>query len=187
MLFMPICILAIDNDDDCSFMQTLYVEHAFTMYRVAYQVMKDPKDADDVVSGACEALIRKLSPLRTMPRPARHAYIMSTVRNQALMIMRRRQIEHRAMLRLYEEHALSAPSPDPDQYLMQRVTVQEIIQALHCLSVIDQEVMRMRYFDGMSAREIAEVLNMQLATVQSKIKRAKKRLYAALQEIEDEQ
>lgn len=172
--------------DDCQFMQMLYVEHAPMMYRIAHRFAHDEKDVEDVVSSACEMLIRHLERLRMLSPPARYAYIVSAVKTQAFMIYRKHKTEARALKR-YGESDDSDLAPEPDQEAIQRVTLQEVVMAIRQLSERDQDILRMKYFENMSTPEIATRLGVQQSSVPSKVKRVRRRLYAALQEISDEQ
>lgn len=187
MNFIPICILAVIDDDDCKFMQTLYVEHSMMMYRIAHQFTHSVKDIDDIVNGACESLVRQVERLRTMDAPSRRAYVMSAVRSHALMTLRKQRSNDRTLQRFGEATSMPRSAPDPDFSIIQQVTLQEVVQAIRRLPGDDQDILRMKFFEGFSTTEIAAFLGMQQSTIRSRIRRARIRLRAALQEIQDEQ
>lgn len=66
MLIFPAVILAIADESDREFMKTLYVNHYLSMYRMARAMSDSIPDAEDIVSEACVALIRKISVLRML-------------------------------------------------------------------------------------------------------------------------
>ena len=91
MLLFPAAILTISDESDRDFMKHLYINHAARMFRVARALTDSKQDAEDVVGEACVALIRKISLLRTLERNVLEGYIISTVKNAAYALHRRRK------------------------------------------------------------------------------------------------
>lgn len=57
-----------------------------------------------------------------------------------------------------------------------------LLKAVYSLPVRLREVIAMRYFDGLSLKELASVLNCRLGTVKSRLANARKRLHRALRQ-----
>ena len=100
MLLFPAAILTISDESDRDFMKHLYINHAARMFRVARALTDSKQDAEDVVGEACVALIRKISLLRTLERNVLEGYIISTVKNAAYALHRRRKSRKEADLSL---------------------------------------------------------------------------------------
>lgn len=185
---IPICITAIKNEDDREFMQILYTRHESLMYRTALRMIHDHQDVDDAVSAACESLIRGLQRIRQVNPKVYPAYIMTAVRNQALMLRRRRGIEQRAYEHLMEQNGIQKDhvTPDLDAQLYYRHALVEVMEAISGLSIDDQTILRLKFFDKLPDAEIAEMLDIQPSTVRSKVMRARRRLRAAMKEKEDD-
>ena len=49
MMFIPVAILSIGNEDDRAFMVRLYVDYRWLMYKVALSVVREPQLAEDMV------------------------------------------------------------------------------------------------------------------------------------------
>ena len=186
--FIPICIMAIRNKDDCEFMQILFATHRDMMYRIALPYTGNMADADDMVSAACESLIRSIEMLRQVNPKVHPAYIMTAVRNQALMFLRRRKIEQRAYQHLFEQNDCAADIVpfDADDRLYYRCTLDEVIGVICRLSIDDQTILRLKFFDKLPDSEIAKLLGIRPSTVRTKIMRARRRLHAALKEKKDD-
>lgn len=60
MIIYPVCIMAIEDDDDREFMQKLYVDYHRLMYSQITKITKDPWAADDVMQTTLVRLIDKL-------------------------------------------------------------------------------------------------------------------------------
>lgn len=189
MHIFPICIIAIKDEDDCEFMQILYTKHESLMYRTALQVTHDRRDVDDAVSATCESLIRGLERIRQVNPQVRPAYIISAVRNQALMLHRRREIEQRAYehLAATDDVLKDYETPDLDAQLYYSHALDEVMQAIRRLPAGDQTILRMKFFDKLPDPEIAALLSIQPSTVRTKLMRARRRLRAALKENQDGQ
>jgi RNA polymerase sigma-70 factor (ECF subfamily) len=68
--------------------------------------------------------------------------------------------------------AQADPSPRPDQY----EEGDDIASAMAELSAADQELLRLAYWDDLSRREIATVLDVPVGTVDTRLHRARERL-----------
>lgn len=186
MCFAPQCILAIRSEDDCMFMQKLYAEHETLMYRVAYRIVKNQADADDVVSSALEKLIGKVDVLRAVEWQQCRTYVLSTVRNEALMLLRRRKTEQKSLANLFYENGAQLAEEAVDTTAVYRVALNEVVDEIRRLPSTEQDVLRMRFFDHMADSEIAQVCGVKPSTVRSRITRARQRLYKALRENSDD-
>jgi len=183
MLFMPLCLLAIESEDDRQFIQELYLQFNRLMYREAFRVVQTLEDADDAVSAACVSLIEHLPQLRAVNPQVYPAYIMSTVRNQALMFQRKQKTRRNALQHMMKNFDLQAgPSGDQmDEQIIHHCTLNRMKQMLRTLPEMDQLVLRMKYFEHASDEDIARLLDVRPTTVRSKLMRARRRLYAAME------
>lgn len=77
-------IMAIENEDDRSFMANLYVDYQRLMYKVITSHTTDPWDADDIFQSTLPKLIDKLADLRRMSNDKLTNYIYSTCKNTAI-------------------------------------------------------------------------------------------------------
>lgn len=186
MDFRLLCILAIRDEDDCLYMQKLFLKNRELMYRTAYSIVHNLTDAEDVVSSTCLKLISKLDRLRAINPLRQRAYIRSSVRNEALMLLRRRKTERYALDHLTVLQRTHQQPPNVDTQVIYRVTLEEVMAAIGKLAEDDRDVLRMKFFDQLADVEIAEIFGVSQSTVRSKIIRARQRLYAALRENADD-
>ena len=61
MFFIPPAILAIEDEDDRSFMENLYRSYYRLMYHEIFTVTSDPWLAEDILQNVVISLIRNLS------------------------------------------------------------------------------------------------------------------------------
>ena len=57
---IPICILAIEDEDDRAFMENLYMSYQRLMYSTIRNIVRDDWATEDVMQSALVKLIRKL-------------------------------------------------------------------------------------------------------------------------------
>lgn len=186
MLLFPAAILTISDESDRDFMKHLYINHAARMFRVARALTDSKQDAEDVVGEACVALIRKISLLKTLERNVLEGYIISTVKNAAYALHRRRKSRKEADDGETILPQIADDEAAPDARILQQCTMNALVDAMQRLPEADQVAIRMKYFEQRSAREIAAVLGIQEGHVRVRLNRARKRLYDMLREMRSE-
>ena len=180
MNMFPVVILAITDESDSEFMKMTYIKYRKKMFRMAYALTNSYQDAEDVVSDACVSLICKISVLKCLDCNVLEGYIISTVKNSAYMLHRKRK----ARKEVYDGNEILPLIADsdasPDRRIIQHCTIEELISAIEQLSEGDQTVIRMKYFEKRSDREIAESFGIQEVSVRSRLTRARNRIYELL-------
>lgn len=174
MLF-PVVILAIMDDADREWMKALYIRYNLTMFRMARALTDSPQDAEDVVSDACVSLIKKIDVLKRLDDSVLEGYIISTTKNAAYTLHRKRSARKEVGVEDMSSSVEDA-APAPDERLLQACTIEELIDAIDQLSEGDQAVIRMKYFEKLSDREIAAALGVREGSVRSRLTRARSRL-----------
>lgn len=180
MLIFPIAILAITDETDREFMKELYIRYHMTMLRMARALTDSSYDAEDAVGDACVSLIKKISVLRRLDCNVLEGYIISTVKNAVYMLHRkknaRREVDDgEGILGLIaDENAI------PDERIILTCTIDALMKAISRLPENDQVVIRMKYFEKLTDREMADLLEIQEVSVRSRLTRARKRMYVLL-------
>lgn len=183
MLTFPAAIMLMDDDDDRVFMEKLYVEHRYLLFKVAYDIVKDAQTAEDMVSEACISLIANIDTLRKLNICKVKAYIVTTVRNASLDCVRKRSSQSRKSFLTDEEHNLNVPGQEQvDDDLIRRAEITAIRFALKKMRDPDRELLQMKYFDLMSDAEIAQKLHIQSDSVRYYLTKARRNLRRILEE-----
>ena len=174
-MFFPIAVLAITDESDREFMKSLYIKYRMVMFRMARSMVDSYQDAEDVVSDACIALTNKIDVLRHFDCNVLEGYIISTVKNAAYMLHRkknaRKEVNNDEVIQFIPDD-----SPAPEEFIMQEHTITELMNAVAQLSESDQTVIRMKYFQNLSDREIAEALEIKEVSVRSRLTRSRQRI-----------
>lgn len=138
----------------------LYDQHWRALVRLASLLVDDVASAEDVVQDAFLALHRRSAQLRDPEAAA--AYLRASVVNLSRSVIRRRQVA-RKHLKVAEPEA----APGADEYAVLRDEHRETLAAVRTLPRRQQEVLVLRYWSGLSEREIAQTLGISQGSVKS--------------------
>ena len=150
--------------------------HLDTAYRLARWLIRNDHDAEDIVQ---EASLRALRYFRTFTGGNGRAWFLRIVRNTCHR-WRRGGIAWRTDAFDEEQHSRPLTAFDPEALLMQSVDQGLIERAMRTLPVRFREVLVLRELEGMSYREVADVLGIPMGTVMSSLSRARHAFRAAL-------
>lgn len=155
----------------------LYQQYVRTIYRLAYGILLNEQDAEEVVQDTfAYALhnLRQFDPQRSAFRTWLYTIAMSRCRNK-------RRRKWLPTIRLGD---LAEWLPDhqarPEQEIEQRGIRETVLETLRQLTPKLREAIVLRYFDGLSYREMAEVLGCPQKTAESRVRLAHEALYHAL-------
>jgi RNA polymerase sigma-70 factor, ECF subfamily len=151
----------------------LVLRYRTNALRVATVVLGTAEGADDIVSDATERAWRALGrfePGRRF-RPWLLRIVANTARNDRRSKGRRANLVARASRASARDTVVSAE--DATVTAFER---RQVLDALNMLDTGDRLVIGLRYFEQLSEREMAEVLECAAGTVKSRLARAKARL-----------
>lgn len=165
---------------DMEAFESLVRAHEDVAFRVAYLVVRDEAEAQDVAQEAFVRAYRALGKFDAkLPfRP----WLLRIVTN--LAINNRRGAQRRdAMSRRYETEARQEqPGPSPESAVEAQEQAERVWAAVGALSAQDQAVLYLRYFMDASEAETATAIGRPPGTVKSRLHRALKRLRAVIDE-----
>ena len=183
MMFIPVAILSIGNEDDRAFMVRLYVDYRWLMYKVALSVFREPQLAEDMVSQTLCEMIDNLEKIRAVDCCKLRGYIVSFVRNVSVDFVRKRDRQGKYFF-LTGEEAEVAAEDSVDENLIRTAEIDALKRGFARLSENDRLLLTMKYFDGLSDEEIAARLGVAKASVRTYLMRARNRLCQRLKEDE---
>ena len=183
MMFIPVAILSIGNEDDRAFMVRLYVDYRWLMYKVALSVVREPQLAEDMVSQTLCEMIDNLEKIRAVDCCKLRGYIVSFVRNVSVDFVRKRDRQGKYLF-LTGEEAEVAAEDSVDENLIRMAEIDALKRGFARLSENHRPLLTMKYFDGLSDEEIAARLGVAKASVRTYLMRARNRLCQRLKEDE---
>lgn len=152
------------------------------LYGVAMRLTRNPHDAEDVVQ---ETLLRAYRSIETFDGRYPRAWLLTILRNTTINRARKRTPD----LLIDEERTLGAlPARGPDgrddgveETALGRMPDAAVVDALRRLSPDHRAVVALVDIDGLTYQEAAEVLDVPVGTVMSRLHRARSRLRARLE------
>jgi len=151
--------------------------HLDAAFNYARWLTKNHAEAEDVIQDACVRAMRFFSSLRD--DDARR-WLFAIVRNTWYTRVSRWSNMRQAAPSAGAPYDPPDDALDPEERLMQQHSVAVVRGALEQLPVDFREVIVLREIEGLSYKEIADVLRVPIGTVMSRLARARERLLAAL-------
>ncbi|MGB6363682.1 MAG: sigma-70 family RNA polymerase sigma factor [Thermoanaerobaculia bacterium] len=161
--------------------EALAVRFRRPAYLLALQLLGNPDDALDV---AQDSLIRFFTTLGRFDgqRPVL-PWLLTIVRNRARDLQRRHRVRRTESLdTVVESPRLTDLRRNPELETYQRELQRKIWQGLSRLDAARREILVLRDFQDLSYAEIAEILDIPVGTVMSRLHRARKELRSVLEE-----
>lgn len=143
--------------------------HLDAAYRLAHWLMRNEHDAEDVVQ---EASLRALRYFRTFTGGNGRAWFLRIVRNTCHG-WRGHSVDALTDPFDEEQHSSTRPASDPETLLLQTDDVRLIARAMSGLPERFRELLVLRELEGLSYREIADVMDIPIGTVMSGLSRAR--------------
>jgi RNA polymerase sigma-70 factor (ECF subfamily) len=164
-------LLARAREGDAPALEELLERHQQKVYRFGLRMCRDPEDAKDVLQDTLLALARGVRELRGTSSISTWLYTVA----RSFCIKRHR----RGKFDPVEEHSpdeaerLPDPVALPDEALVGKQVEQALETAIRSLDPMYREVMLLRDVEGLTAPEVAEVLNLTPQAVKSRLHRAR--------------
>lgn len=150
--------------------------HLDVAYRLARRLMRDADTADDVVQ---EASLRAFRYFRTFGGGDGRAWFLRIVRNTCYGW---RRPVHAALTDSFDEeqHSTAQPQSNPETLLLQTDEATSTARVLDSLPDHFQQLLVLREVEGLSYRELSDVIGIPIGTVMSRLSRAREALRGAL-------
>jgi len=158
--------------------------HLDTLYRTALRLTHNRADAEDLVQEACLRAFRSFH--RFIPGTNCRAWLLTIVRNTFLNRIRDEGRQVLAGRAAGADPALgpaaeSAATPEnPEEELLQTVLHGDVDRALKALPLPFREAVVLADLEGLTYREVAEVLSCPIGTVMARLSRGRRLLREAL-------
>src|SRR4051794_39658614 len=151
--------------------------HLDAAYGLARLLVRDAHDAEDVVQ---DAYLRAVRHFDGFHGGDARAWLLTIVRRTCYTWLKRRRTQPAATEFDEEAHSGDLPAEDPEALLLQGDLREALSRAVAGLPIEFREVLLLRDVQGLSYREIAEVVGVPVGTVMSRLARARRRLQATL-------
>lgn len=157
--------------DECAFEQ-IYLQYFDELWRYAYRFVRSSDQAQDLVQDVFVSLLRQGS--RLVIHSTLRAYLYGSVRNHALMALRREKMVDRVTeTAIAENDILGIGSNDfsPDKDITERDQRNILQNKINALPARQKLAFTLRW-DGMSVAEIAESMGISVVAVRKLLEKA---------------
>jgi RNA polymerase sigma-70 factor, ECF subfamily len=141
----------------------LFDEHHVPLFRFAYRLTGSIADAEDVVQACFLELLRPDCSYDPARAPLR-TWLFGIVRNQSL-----KRLRHRVA----PDFPVGDDSPSPEHEILRGEIEKVVRQAVLTLPDMQREVLILAHYEQMSLAEIAEILDIEVGAVKSRLQRAR--------------
>ena len=176
----------VQNKDDRAVFDEVFLPHMAEAYRLAQWLTGNANDAEDVVQ---DAALRAFRGIRKFGAVNARAWSLTIVRNTAyswLMKNRPKSVVFTDDLSVTEQRELEHESPQgtrietPEEISLSKADAEDVQQALAQLPAQYREVIVLREINQLNYRDIAEITNVPIGTVMSRLSRGRQLLIALL-------
>lgn len=138
--------------------------HLKSAYNLARWLTRSHEDAEDVVQ---DAFLRAFSAFESFRGEDAKPWLLTIVRNTSMTLLKRK--------RNFEDisEQCSEPSPDPEEILLISCGREQVRQALEQIPPEFREAIVLREMEGLSYKEISNVIGIPLGTVMSRLSRGR--------------
>ncbi len=163
-------LVALESDEDKRRFAAIYEQYHEQMERVALRILREQHDAEDTVQNAFLQIIRHFEKTFEIPGEELPFWIISIVKNEALMILRTR----RKTAPLEEWNGFEKSADDVSGY-------NELVELFRNLPETYRAVLEMKILIGYTDKEIAKRLDISETAVSSRASRGRKLLRKLLE------
>ena len=176
----------VPNKDERAAFDEVFLPHMAEAYRLAQWLTGNASDAEDIVQ---DAALRAYRGIKTFGAVNARAWSLTIVRNTAyswLMKNRPKTVVFTNDLSAAEQQELEHDGPQgtrvetPEEIALFKADAEEIQKALAQLQPQFREVIVLREINQMNYRDIAEITNVPIGTVMSRLSRGRQLLIALL-------
>jgi RNA polymerase sigma-70 factor, ECF subfamily len=169
------------NNKLARFEETI-LPHARAAYNLARWLTGSDHDAEDV---AQEAYLRAFKFFEGFRGIDSRAWLLAIVRNTCYTWLKQKKMHDNMTVFDEQIHSSDEDESNPETELLQAMDTEIIRNAIEELPVEYREVVVLCDLEGLSYKEIAQIIKLPIGTVMSRLARARKRLIENLRGVVD--
>ena len=158
-------LAALESAEDKKQFTLIYEQYRAQMEQVALRFLREQSDAEDAVQNAFMQIIRHFEKIFSIPCEELPFWIISIVKNEALMILRKRKKE----VLLEDWDAVSKAAEEVTSY-------GELVELIRRMPETYRAVLEMKLLLGYTDREVARHLNLSETAVSTRYSRGRELL-----------
>jgi len=158
--------------------EKLFLPHLTAAYNLARWLLHDPSAAEDVVQ---ESYLRAFNAQQHFKDGNEKAWLLTIVRNQSYSWLTANKTN--ITIDIYDESLMSeedlrslSHSASPEKLIITQQSAALLLQELELLPMLLKEVIVLKELEGLSYKEIANIIGAPIGTVMSRLARARETL-----------
>jgi RNA polymerase sigma factor (sigma-70 family) len=158
--------------------ERIITPHVGAAYNLARWLTRNDQDAEDVTQDACIRAFRFFDGFHGSDA---RAWLLRIVRNTCYTWLQQNRA-HETTLTIDDALDLPSSTYNPETLVLQKLDYEQVAEAVEALPVEFREVIILREMEGMSYKEISEIIDIPIGTVMSRLARARHRIQTCLAE-----
>ena len=158
-----------DTQEDETKFYRLYKKYHKLLYKTAYDILRNPQDAEDAMQTSLEIIYRYFDRIKNEPDKKCIGYMVVIIRNSALKVYNKRK----KTVSLEEEHYVFSEAAVSAEAEMKYWKKYDLIEALKSMDTKYRDVLFLKYIYGYSVKEIADMLDISESNVTTRLNRGR--------------
>lgn len=168
-------LLLIDNETERDKFEQLYIRYKGSMFKIANDILKDVGLSEDIVHQSFIKIMNNLHKIDDVFSNKTRAFIVIIVRNTAIDMYRKRKGHNTLYLENLKKEPIDG-NMSPPEFVIAEESFELMKDNISKMPQIYSDVIVLRYINGFSNSEIAEILNISNGNVRLRLHKARKML-----------
>ena len=173
----------IESNEDKKRFAELYNTYKNLMYRVAFDILQNPHDAEEALQEAFFSIAKNFSNISEINCPQTKGFVVIVIRNYSYNMLKKikRQRRHEADPDLDELEILDETSM-PEEKVLEKYSVEALESALRQIPQKYYDIIYLTYYMDYSINDVSKFLGITYENAKKRLNRARERLADILKE-----
>lgn len=169
----------LETEEEKDRFEELYRMYKQDMYAIAYDILKNKEDAEDVVHQSFIAIADNFKKVNEIPCQEIKSYLVVISKNNALNLYKK----NKRIASRRTDLNINTAADEVD--MLERYDYDQLVKAISELPETYKDVIFLRCLEEFTTKEIADMLNITVSAVWKRLERAKKLLKENLERDDD--
>ncbi|MDX1415925.1 MAG: sigma-70 family RNA polymerase sigma factor, partial [Candidatus Promineifilaceae bacterium] len=176
-------LLRLILDGETQALDALYNRYGRLVYTIALRVVGDQAISEEITLDVFTRVWEKAHTFQA-DRGKLRTWIAGMTRNRAIDVLRRSEVRQKVQRQVWAEAEMASGSfeRNPEVSVHQQMRKELVREAIGQLSAEQRDVLALAYFQGYTQREIAELRDLPLGTVKTRVRSGIQKLRQLLRE-----
>ncbi|MBE9389460.1 sigma-70 family RNA polymerase sigma factor [Vagococcus salmoninarum] len=152
----------------------LYERYEQKVYRVAYRILNNVQQAEDVTQETFIQIYQKIEQVSSLDEEEQKRYILKVAKNKSIDNYRKNQTQIH-FIEDYQQEVVSGVD-NVASHVNELISDEQLLTLLKILPIAYQQVFIYRLYYGLNTKEVANILDISPDNVRKQYERAKKKI-----------